>query len=158
MEPDFKNNLCTKCAKYGKGRFPPLQHLPLHPPFLFSSLWVCALDCGKNMIESFVAESATWYRVHSSQNFCLLFKTILFQYRHYIALNLGWTWGFPGGSDSKESAFNAGDLDLILGLGRSPREGNGNPLRYSCLENSLDRGAWRPTVHGITKSWTRLND
>ena len=49
---------------------------------------------------------------------------------------------FPGGSDSKEFACNVGDLGLILGLGRSPGGGNGNPLQYSCLENSMDRGAW----------------
>ena len=49
---------------------------------------------------------------------------------------------FPGGSDNKESASNAGDLGSIPGLGRSPGGGNGNPLQYSCLENSMDRGAW----------------
>ena len=59
--------------------------------------------------------------------------------------------GFPGGSDGKESACNAGDLGLIPGLGRSPGEGNGNPLQYSCLGNLMDRGAWRATVHGVTK-------
>ena len=64
----------------------------------------------------------------------------------------------PGGSDSKESACNARDLCWIPGLGRSPREGNGNPLQYSCLENSMDRGAWWTIVHGITKSWARLSD
>ena len=47
---------------------------------------------------------------------------------------------------------------LIPGSGRSPREGNGNPLQYSCLENSLDRGAWWATVHGVTKNGTRLRD
>ena len=51
-------------------------------------------------------------------------------------------WGFPGGSDGKASACNAGDLGSIPELGRSPGEGNGNPLQYSCLENSMDRGAW----------------
>ena len=51
-------------------------------------------------------------------------------------------------------ACNAGDLGLILGSGRSPREGNGNPLQYSCLENPMDRGAWQAMVHGIAKSWT----
>ena len=54
-------------------------------------------------------------------------------------------------------AINAGDTEdagLIPGLGRSPGGGNGNPLRYSCLENSMDRGAWQVTVHGVTKSWT----
>ena len=50
-------------------------------------------------------------------------------------------WGFPGGSDGKASACNAGDLGLIPGLGRSPGEGNGNPLQHSCLENPMDRGA-----------------
>ena len=58
---------------------------------------------------------------------------------------------FPGCSDSKESACNAGDLDLIPGSGRFPGEGNGNPLQCSCLENPMDRGAWRATVHGVAK-------
>ena len=66
--------------------------------------------------------------------------------------------GFPGGSDSKESACNAGDPGSIPGCGRSPREGNGYPLQYSCLENSMDRRAWEATVHGITESWIRLSD
>ena len=61
-------------------------------------------------------------------------------------------------SDSKESACNAGDLGSIPGLGRSPGEGNGNSLQYSCLENPTDRGAWRATVHRVTKSQTRLSN
>ena len=60
--------------------------------------------------------------------------------------------GFPGGSDGKEFTYDAGDLGLIPGLGRSPGEGNGNPLQYSCLENPLDRGSWRAKVHGVAKS------
>ena len=56
--------------------------------------------------------------------------------------------GFPGGSDGKEFACNAGDLGLMPGLGRSPGEGNGYPHQYSCLENPMDRGAWWATVHG----------
>ena len=59
---------------------------------------------------------------------------------------------FPGVSDSKESAYNAGDLGLIPGFGRSPGEGNGNPLQYSCLKNAMDRGVWWATVHGVTGS------
>ena len=55
------------------------------------------------------------------------------------------------GSDRKESACNAGDLGLIPGLGRSSGEGNGNPLQYSCLENPMDREAWKATVHGIAR-------
>ena len=64
----------------------------------------------------------------------------------------------PGGSDGKASACSAGDPGLIPGLGRSSREGNGNPLQYSRLENPMDRGAWQATVHGVAKSRTRLND
>ena len=67
-------------------------------------------------------------------------------------------WSFSGGLDSKESARNAGDLGSVPGLGRSSGGGNGNPLQYSCLENFMDRGAWRATVHGITKSWTWLSN
>ena len=65
---------------------------------------------------------------------------------------------FPGGSDGKESAYIAGDLGSIPGLGRSPGEGNANPLQYSCLENPMDRGAWWATVLGITKSQTQLSN
>ena len=65
---------------------------------------------------------------------------------------------FPGSSDSKESPCDAGDMGLIPGLGRSPGEGHGNPLPYSCLVNPMDRGAWRATVHGVANSWTRLSD
>ena len=65
---------------------------------------------------------------------------------------------FPGGSEGKGSTYNAGDLGSIPGLGRSPGEGNGNPLQYSCLEISMDRAAWWATVHGVTKSQTRLSD
>ena len=61
--------------------------------------------------------------------------------------------GFPGCSDGRESACNAGDAGLIPGLGRSPGEGNGYPFQYSGLENSMDR-AWQATVHGVTKSQT----
>ena len=67
---------------------------------------------------------------------------------------MGLPWWFSG----KESACNAGDLGLIPGLGGSPGEGIGNPLQYSCLENSMDRGAWWAIVHGVTKSRTRLRD
>ena len=63
-------------------------------------------------------------------------------------------WGFPCSSVGKESACYAGDLGSIPGLGRSPGEGNGNPLQYPCLENPLDRGAWWTIVHGVTKGQT----
>ena len=64
----------------------------------------------------------------------------------------------PCGSDGKASAYNAGDPGSIPGLGRSSGEGNGNPLQYSCLENSMDGGAWQATVHGVVKSRTRLSN
>ena len=60
--------------------------------------------------------------------------------------------GFPGGSDGKVSARNAGDPGSIPGPGKPPREGNGNPLQYSCLGNPMDRGTWWVTVHGVAKS------
>ena len=64
--------------------------------------------------------------------------------------------GFPGGSNGKESACNAGDLGSIPGLGKYPGKGNGNPLQYSCLDNSMDRGAWQATVSGAAKNQTLL--
>ena len=75
----------------------------------------------------------------------------IFKIRHSVG-------GFPGGSDSKESACNAGDLGLIPGSGRSPREGIGYPFQDSGLENSMDRGVWWATIHGVAKSRTCLLD
>ena len=68
------------------------------------------------------------------------------------------SWSFPGGSDSKESSYNAGYQGSIPGLGRSPGEGNGYLFQYSCLENLMDRGAWWAAVHGAAKSRTRLSN
>ena len=62
------------------------------------------------------------------------------------------------GSEVKASACNAGDLGSTPGLGRSPGEGNGNPLQYSCPENPMDEGAWQATVNEVAKSWTQLSD
>ena len=64
-------------------------------------------------------------------------------------VNNGFSWWLTG----KESSHNAGNPGLILELGRSPGEGDGNPLQYSCLENPMDGGAWWATVHGVAKSW-----
>ena len=66
--------------------------------------------------------------------------------------------GFPGSSGVKNPPANAGDVGSMLGLERSLRVGNGNPLQYSCLENSMDSGAWGTTVYGVAKSRTQLND
>ena len=65
---------------------------------------------------------------------------------------------FPRSSDGKTSAYSVGDMGLIPGLGRSPGEGNGSLLQYSCLEDPMDGGAWSATVHGVSKSQTRLSD
>ena len=70
------------------------------------------------------------------------FKGSLLSLVKYLPLDLGSTWGCPGGLDSKEIACNTGDPGLIPGWEKSPGEGNGNPLQYSCLENPTDRGAW----------------
>jgi len=64
----------------------------------------------------------------------------------------------PCGSNVKESACNAGELGSIPGSGRSPGEGNGNPLQYPCLENPMDRGTWWATVHEVTRSQTQLSN
>ena len=62
--------------------------------------------------------------------------------------------GFPCSSVGKESTCSAGDPGLVLGSGRSPAEGNGNPLQYPCLENLMDTGAWQATVYRVAQSWT----
>ena len=85
-----------------------------------------------------------------------MFSTLDFESSD-LSSNLGRTFfslGFPGGSEVKASACNAGDLGSIPGSRRFPGEGNGNPLQYSCLENPIDSGAWQATVHGVAKSQT----
>ena len=72
-------------------------------------------------------------------------------------MNIIWL-DFLGGTVVKNSPANAGDVSLIPESGRSPGEGNGNPLHCSCLENSIDRGAWWAIVHGVTKSHTQLSN
>ena len=66
--------------------------------------------------------------------------------------------GFPGDSEGKESACNAGDMGLIPALGRSPGGGHGNPLQYSAWRIPMDIGGWQAAVHGVAKSWTRLSN
>ena len=66
--------------------------------------------------------------------------------------------GFPGSSEVKASACNAGDLGPVPESGRSPGEGNGNPLQYSCLENPMEGEVWKATVHGVAMSRTRLSN
>ena len=75
-----------------------------------------------------------------------------------ISLSFSTSLDFPGGSDSKASAYSAGDPGSIPRSGRSSGAGTGNPLQYSCLENPMDRGAWWATIHGVAKSQTQLSD
>ena len=102
-------------------------------------------------ITSWMLEGRTWYRDPAP------ISEIIFRI-DLVILCLNALRGFPGGSEVKASACNAGDLGLIPGSGRSPGEGNGNLLQYSCLENPMDGGAWWATVHGVSKSQTRLSD
>ena len=75
-----------------------------------------------------------------------------------LRFNFHTTRDFPGGSDGKVSAYNVGDPGSTSGSGRSPGEGNSNPLQYSCLENPMDGEAWWATVQGVAKSRTQLSD
>ena len=74
---------------------------------------------------------------------------------HFIKIHMPYFYfgGFPGGSEGKASACNAGDLGSIPGSGRSSGEGNGNLLQYFCQENAMDREAWQATVHRVSKEW-----
>ena len=101
--------------------------------------------------------------MHTDPEFFLLILEALSLSSHHLKADLSSLYqvsyqrnyqGFPSGSVGKESACNAEDPSLIPGSGRSPGEGNGNPLQYSCLENSMDRGAGQAAVHGIPKSQT----
>ena len=85
-------------------------------------------------------------------------RTLLGANLKSVSYALGFIRSSLGGSDSKVSACNVGDLGSIPGSGRYPGEGNGNPLQYCCLENSMDGGAWWAAVHGVTKSWTQLSN
>ena len=75
-----------------------------------------------------------------------------------LSVDLTLLWGFPGGArvakNPPDNSGDPGDASSILGSGRAPGEGNGNPLQYSCLENPMDRGVWWATVRGVTKSQT----
>ena len=73
-----------------------------------------------------------------------------FFFLYFLTVTLLWDWGFPGGSDGKESACSVGDPGSILGLGRCPGGGHSNPLQYSCLQNPINRRAWWATVHGVS--------
>ena len=108
-----------------------------------------------------------WEKIFKSVSFWIFMENTrllnCYAHLHYSLIPVFWgsqmlLTAFPGVSDSKESACNAGDEGLIPGLGRSSGERNGNPLQYSYLENPTDRGAWGATVHSFAKSQTWLRD
>ena len=110
------------------------------------SLWPNYRDFKTQIFMTFVTKQ---WSIYLALQVCVIVFTISFRLSSHI-------W-FPGGSDGKKSACSAGDLTLIPGLGRCPGERNGNPLQYSCLENSMERGAWWAIIHGVPKSRTWLS-
>ena len=135
---------------------------PSHRAVLEIAIWTLELKFSFQLLYAAIARerhkekpfqtmhsvSPAWSGCHQSQRI-LLEKQML--------RPLSQSCGLPR-LPCKESACSAGDPGLIPGSGRSPGGGNSNPLQSSCLENSMDRGAWQATVHGVAKSWTRLND
>ena len=107
--------------------------------YVFSSTWACSMQIGLSQeCCLFYLKSSLW----SSDLPCFFSRTVLVFLATAILDSFSLFYDFPGGSDGKASAYNTGDLGLIPGLGRSPGEGNGNPLQYSCLENPTDGGTW----------------
>ena len=100
---------------------------------------ICLSSIYLSSFYQFTVSSVSLYLLYISLSICLFLH-------HYNS--------FSGGSEGEESTCNVEGPCLSLGLGRSPGEGSGNPLQYSCLENSMNRGAWQATVHGATESWT----
>ena len=117
-----------------------IQGGPLRASGGFGGLFCNSLRCGRP------------WRPRVSSGYFSLFTGAVTVYR-WVRVGL---WGLPRWSSGKESA-NAGDTGSIAGSGRSPREGSGNLLQYSCLENPTDRGAWQATVHEVAKRWTPLS-
>ena len=101
-------------------------------------------NCIHHLVMTYVEKNWKYIYVYITEYICI------YNWIYYIG------WGFSCGSDGKESACNVGHLGSIPELGRSPGEGNGYPLQYSGLENSIDRGAWQATVHGVAKSQTDI--
>ena len=109
------------------------------------------------MVLSFLNPDTLVIDSFSPKDSCYLL-TYLVLHPESLVCQFGSGLGFPDSSVGKEPTCNAGDLGSIPVSGRSPGEGNGYPLQYSCLENSMDRRAWLVTVHGIAKSQTHLGD
>ena len=142
-----------------------LWHTSIFPSFVKMnnvSLFVCIyhiLLIHSSLDDCFHVLSLGCFHVFAIMNsdttwvFSCVFKTMF-----SIIWGVCEVWGFPGGSDGKEPAPYVGNQGSIPGSGKSSREGNGNPLQYSCLGNSMGREAWWATVHMVAKSWTQLSD
>ena len=152
----------------GLGVFPGLSL----PALLLSILWLIVTlrnpatkYCGKLLIHTpyftfiFQIESQRPVK-HRVKSICLYTspKVKIEKITLPTKVHIVKAMGFPRSSVGKESACKAGEPGSIPGSGRSPGEGNGNPLQYSCLENPMDGGAWQATVYGVPKSQTRLSD
>ena len=128
---------------------------------------ICVFFCDYMLLLSvlkwYAFRLTSWF-LSTHINCCLPGYLVIFQHIYpkpekflcWVDIDVNYK-GFPGGSDGKESTYNAGDWCLIPESGQSPGEGNGNPLHYSCPKNSMNREAWRATVHGVTKSRTQLS-
>ena len=115
-------------------------------------LWV-TIACVYNSVGKQAIKLAFWWISH----YCNFSKFIHEYQMTLIFFNRVYSWVFSNGSAGKESVYNTGDTGDAVS-GRSPEVGHGNPLKYSCLENPMDRRAWCGTVHGVTKSWTKLSN
>ena len=121
-----------------------------HRMYILETLYLrfsfhCTFEAGSEKLD----DLKTW--------FILLLGTGIYQLPMFVLNTQLWARGFSGGSMVKNSPANVGDVGLIPGWGRSPGEGNGNPLQYSCLENPMNRGAWWATVHRVAKNQTWLS-
>ena len=131
-------------------------HVTWKPGSLFGGCWAKRHNQAKEREKEGMVTCSKWEPWGSFPRQCLSEQPSWGSFKlRYMHIH---EFGFPGGSAGKESACNAGNLGSIPGLGRSPGEGNGNPLQYSCLEYPMDRGAWWAAVHAVTKSQTWLNN
>ena len=153
-EDNFRHN---RSSGFGKEFIILLSHFHSRNPFIENwtklSNWQKLLDeiCGNSKIQNIMSyKHISIFKRWSWWDDCFKTEILLWKYALWKENKTGRnTWpGFPGGSEVKASASNVGNLGLIPGLGRSPAEGNGNPLQYSCLENPMDGEAWWATVHG----------
>ena len=138
--------------------FPGIELLPAFQPFMVSFVMVMALVCMSFSLLMCYNELILKFKVQQKLSCLPSWTYLVLISLHHIPGLCSSSKGCTHDLDSKVSVQNAGDLSSSPGLGRSPGEGNSNPLQYYCLENPMDRGAWSATVYGVTKSQTELRD